>query len=90
MVRKPLQQPYEGPFRVIKAEEKFFKLDINGKKVNVAINRLKPAFLLANDSQTSMTNHEKNKDEFSQESLPQKSITTRYGRKVRFVLPPIN
>lgn len=46
-VRSPLQRPYTGPFRVLHREAKFFKLDLDGREDNVSIDRLKPAYLPA-------------------------------------------
>lgn len=48
-VRKSLQPPYAGPFRVIERNDKFFKIDIGGKIVTVSIDRLKPAYILMNE-----------------------------------------
>ena len=45
-VRKPLQPPYKGPFRVLKRSDKLFTLDINGQEKVISIDRLKPAFIL--------------------------------------------
>ncbi|KAH9579242.1 hypothetical protein MS3_00009460 [Schistosoma haematobium] len=42
-VRKPLQQPYEGPFHVIARHGKTFKVDRHGRVEIVSIDRLKPA-----------------------------------------------
>ncbi|VDO82173.1 unnamed protein product [Schistosoma margrebowiei] len=42
-VRKPLQQPYEGPFHVVARHEKTFKVDRHGRVELVSIDRLKPA-----------------------------------------------
>ena len=42
-VRRPLQQPYEGPFRVISRHEKTFKIDRRGRIETVSIERLKAA-----------------------------------------------
>lgn len=42
-VRKPLQPHYQGPYKVIDRQEKFYTLDINGSKNTVSIDRLKPA-----------------------------------------------
>ncbi|VDP53119.1 unnamed protein product [Schistosoma mattheei] len=42
-VRKPLQQPHEGPFHVISRHEKTFKVDRHGLVKVVSIDRLKPA-----------------------------------------------
>ena len=44
-VRNSLQQPYDGPYKVIKRSVKYYTLLINDKQVNVSIDRLKPAFL---------------------------------------------
>ncbi|GFV20824.1 uncharacterized protein TNCV_5069311 [Trichonephila clavipes] len=46
MLRRPLQQPYDGPFKVLQRKDKVFFLDINGKRVSVSIDRCKPAFIL--------------------------------------------
>lgn len=43
--RGPLELPYTGPHRVLRREEKFFVLDINGRTDSVSIDRLKPAYL---------------------------------------------
>ncbi|VDP82232.1 unnamed protein product [Schistosoma curassoni] len=42
-VRKPWQQPYEGPFYVIARHDKSFKVDRHGRVEIVSIARLKPA-----------------------------------------------
>ena len=44
-VRRPLQPPYEGPFRVLKRTEKYYVVDIAGRHDSIAIDRPKPAFL---------------------------------------------
>ena len=44
-VRTPLQQPYDGPYRVIKRTDKYFTLQIKGRQNTVSIDRLKPAHL---------------------------------------------
>ena len=44
-VRKPLQPPYRGPFRVVERQDKYFILDINGKNDSVSIDRLKVAYV---------------------------------------------
>lgn len=47
-VRKQLESPYDGPFRVIDRHEKYFHLDINGRNETVSVDRLKPAFIDTN------------------------------------------
>lgn len=44
-VRKPLQAPYKGPFKVIRRTPKYFILDINGEEDSVSLERLKVAYL---------------------------------------------
>ncbi|GFS80103.1 hypothetical protein TNCV_2988751 [Trichonephila clavipes] len=59
MLRRPLQQPYDGPFKVLQRKDKVFFLDINGKRVSVSIDRYKPAFFLnTEDLQLPQTKNE--------------------------------
>ena len=44
-VRKPLQPPYKGPFKVMRRTPKYYVLSQKDKAVSVSIDRLKPAFL---------------------------------------------
>eukprot|EP00794_Sanderia_malayensis_P014554 gene14554-biopygen11658 len=44
-VRKPLQAPYDGPYKVLHRTDKHFSLDIKGKPNTVSIDRLKVAHL---------------------------------------------
>ncbi|CAH8289554.1 unnamed protein product [Schistosoma intercalatum] len=43
-VKKPLKQPYEGPYKVIKRTQKYFIISRNGNKQTISIDRIKPAF----------------------------------------------
>ena len=45
-VKKPLQRPYDGPFRVVRRTRKSFVILRNGKHDTVAIDRVKPAYSL--------------------------------------------
>ena len=38
----PLAQPYDGPYRVLERDPKFFHLDIGGRQTAVSMDRLKP------------------------------------------------
>ena len=42
--RGPLQHPYKGPFKILEAAEKYFILDINGRRDAVSVDRLKIAY----------------------------------------------
>ena len=41
--RKPLQRPYEGPFKVIQPGLKTFQVDVRGRSETISVDRLKPA-----------------------------------------------
>ena len=44
-VRKPLQPPYDGPYRVLKRAEKHYTLEVANRQEVVSLDRLKPAFM---------------------------------------------
>lgn len=66
-VRKSLQPPYEGPFRVVSRKDKYFVIDRNGHKDTISIDRLKVAYV---DQTLSNT------EEPSQPSIPQSTEHT--------------
>lgn len=45
-VRRPLEPPYAGPYKVIQRQPKYYKLEVRGKEVTVSIDRLKPAYII--------------------------------------------
>ena len=47
-VQRPLQQPYSGPYKVLKRLSKTFIIDYRGKRQCVSKDRLKPAYLANN------------------------------------------
>lgn len=49
-VKKSLQLPYAGPFRVVKRFDKYFTVLVKDKETNISKDRLKPAFLLPIDN----------------------------------------
>ena len=45
-VRRPLQPPYTGPFEVVeRLNERVYTIMVHGKKINISVDRLKPAFI---------------------------------------------
>ncbi|CAK1586398.1 unnamed protein product [Parnassius mnemosyne] len=76
-IKKALQPPYAGPFRVVERSDKTFKIDLNGKITTVSIDRLKPAYLLTDTPESSQ------KSKLCPPEEPP-SYTTRSGRRVRF------
>ncbi|KAJ8914534.1 hypothetical protein NQ315_002807 [Exocentrus adspersus] len=85
------QQPYQGPYKVIKRSTKTYKIDVEGSEVTVSIGRLKPAHILttpeAADGSRAGNVIEK-PDEKKIIAVPNPgTVTTRSGRKVRFTTP---
>ncbi|XP_053699052.1 uncharacterized protein LOC128746024 [Sabethes cyaneus] len=52
-VRPSLSSPYEGPFEVMNRSDKFYKVNIRGRTVNISIDRLKPAYIVEDTSNIS-------------------------------------
>ncbi|KAK3881302.1 hypothetical protein Pcinc_014253 [Petrolisthes cinctipes] len=48
-VKRPLQQPYQGPFQVVRRTRKNFTIDKHGSQEDVAVDRVKPAYILNPD-----------------------------------------
>ena len=47
--KKPLQPPFNGPYKVLSRHAKHYELDIDGRADTVSLDRLKPAYLPATD-----------------------------------------
>ena len=81
-----MQKPYDGPYRVITKKDKWFEIEVKGKKTGVSIDRLKPAF-----GATDITDNENNAvsqqptkhDEKTEEPHKPTPATTTRGRKIR-------
>lgn len=54
-VRRPLERPYEGPFRVIRRDERTFTIEKHGKHETVSIDRLKVAFVMEEEGTKAST-----------------------------------
>lgn len=88
MLRGSLQPAYTGPHEVLKRGAKFFKIKLKGKQTTVSVDRLKPAYILIDDS--NLPSPSPPDPEFRETTnipvIPDAPIsrTTRSGRKVRF------
>lgn len=93
--RRPLQPAYTGPHRVLERDEKVFKIMMNGKILTVSIDRLKPAYILAEtpteNSRQQPGTPEKQKTLITPQNAPpdqnrppERDRRTRSGRKVTF------
>ncbi|GBL74957.1 Transposon Tf2-9 polyprotein [Araneus ventricosus] len=81
-VKKQLESPYEGPFPVIERKDKYFTINIKGENVNVSLDRLKPAYILAEDNpKGTTTDHNKLQTSDNKPDLTQKQSLT--GRTIR-------
>ncbi|GBM42315.1 Pro-Pol polyprotein [Araneus ventricosus] len=83
-VNPPLTPPYTGPHLVITRNDKNFIIDLNGKQSTVSIDRVKPAYLLADDTDHSDQTQSQPIIEEPTPAPPNpiKPSTTRCGRKV--------
>ena len=83
-VRKPLQKPYDGPYKVQKRSEKHYTVDINGHNEVISIDRLKPAFheVLPTEPEIHPLPVTHPQQSPLQPSHPDR--VTRYGRKVHW------
>ena len=55
-VKSSLQLPYNGPFKVIDCDDKYFTIEIRGKQDTICIGRLKPTYMEAELTATNSTN----------------------------------
>ncbi|XP_025832231.1 uncharacterized protein LOC112904996 [Agrilus planipennis] len=86
--KESLQQPYEGPYAVVQRADKTFVVNVKGRDVTVSVDRLKPAYVIAEPPATS-----RNEDIPASVEMPPQlpsseptitNQTTRAGRRVRF------
>lgn len=83
MVRKPLTPSYDGPYRVISKTSKTFKIQLGNRQSEVTIDRLKPAFLINNDVQSSPDHNVMASPNISQNPVSVSGTrTTRSGRTI--------
>ncbi|GBN71003.1 hypothetical protein AVEN_229867-1 [Araneus ventricosus] len=93
-VKHPLYQPYTGSHKVLKRTEKNFTIELNGRTSTVSIDRVKPAYLIpACEEKTPILHAEKtvspetflsDKHQSANQAAPEKTVTTRSGRRVHF------
>lgn len=80
-VRKPLQPPYDGPYKVIKRSDKHFTLQLQNRTDVVSIDRLKPAHIDISTSTLTDSTHPQYLLHPNQQLHPR---ITRSGRHVRW------
>ncbi|XP_018565464.1 uncharacterized protein LOC108906633 [Anoplophora glabripennis] len=77
--KRILQQPYDGPYKVLKRNEKTFVVHINGRDTTVSIDRLKPAYIASEE-----TTNPGGLRNIQEDNVIRNVRTTRAGRRVRF------
>ncbi|GBM20529.1 hypothetical protein AVEN_61064-1 [Araneus ventricosus] len=92
-LRKRLQPPYEGPFKVLHRSEKIFKINKNWKELTVNIYRVKTAYVLrdstrlpASESPTPQENLQRDRISETPARTTRPEIVTLSGRRLRFNL----
>lgn len=83
-LRGALQPAYTGPHEVIGRHAKIFKILVKSKVVSVSIDRLKPAYILADNTQLDNPTPKPLPTTESSRAILPAERTTRSGRKVRF------
>ena len=88
-IKRPLEAPYSGPYKIIKRQDKHYTIEIlNGSQISVSIDRLKPVVESTTRKQPSpepSTEDEVGEEPLRNEKLNEPSLRqTRSGRKVRF------
>jgi len=86
--RNPLQKPYTGPFKVLEVHDKYFVIDVNGKKDRISVDRLKLAILPSTEaSEPSAVATPRSYAEVATPAAPTTAPTpaptSRYGRTIR-------
>lgn len=76
-VRKPLQPPYDGPYRVISRRDKHYVIEFPNREACISIDRLKPAFLIDDNN---------NDDESSSSDTTKEIVKPIVKKTVRFNL----
>lgn len=79
-VKNLLQPPYDGPYKVLKRDEKNFVISKDNKNVTVSIDRLKPAFLLSDECELSEGSNET--ERVNEQLDTDRNNTTEIDRKI--------
>jgi cleavage and polyadenylation specificity factor subunit 1 len=87
-VRRPLDPPYSGPYKVLARTKKTMRLAIKGRTVTVSTDRVKPAYIMVethDHAATSQAPLDQATQPAPQPSTPSQPVsrTTRSGRSIR-------
>jgi hypothetical protein len=85
-VRRPLDPSYSGPYKVLARTKKTMRIAINGRPVTVSTDRVKPAYIMAETDDRTVTTRappEQTTQPAPKPKPPAMQITCS-GRRVRF------
>ena len=82
-VRRPLDQPYNGPYRVIQRSTKHYTIDCDGRPNVISLDRLKAAHMEQPPAADTETSHLPSTPPPPPTRPPQQRVT-RYGRHVHW------
>lgn len=85
-IRPSLTHPYNGPFEVLDRTPKYFRVRLPNRESNVTIDRLKPAYMPANNEATNVipaTPVQISNESATPTTAPTQTQATRSGRQVR-------
>ena len=90
-IRKPLQSPYDGPYKVLERTDKYFIVDVKGKRDTISLDRLKPAHLDTDEKNPSSVNTSSatTKPLSTSPATTESQPTTRVTRSGRHVHYPV-
>ncbi|XP_058810995.1 uncharacterized protein LOC131675878 [Topomyia yanbarensis] len=81
-IRPSLSPPYDGSYQVHSRNDKHYRVNNNGRSVNISIDRLKPAYMLDDHQPSAPVNDRP----AATTSEPQPARFTRSGRRVMIPL----
>lgn len=79
-IRPPLSPPYTGPYQVLKRSQNTFDILINGRPTTVSVNRLKPALLEQDNTETTARSPTPASTPQSSKTSPTTSAGTPHSR----------
>ena len=89
-IKRPLEAPYQGPFKVLKREDDTFTISIRDKPTVVSIDRIKPATLPSSFAENVVPEVKAAEESVAGEQphLVTSEKKTKSGRTVRFKEDP--
>lgn len=88
-IRPPLTPTYDGPYRVLERTPKVYVIQLPNRKSSISIDRLKPAYVLNEQSETSNVRTNPDYSIVPPDKINEKSILYKKTSSGRTVRPPV-